>query len=60
MHIPFWFTVIDAADLQLIGERVVNSETENISVGGLLFETSLQLKAGDKLEINLYFPTPIP
>ncbi len=60
MRIPFWFTVIDAADPQLNGERVVSSETENISVGGLLFETSLLLKAGDKLEINLYFADSHP
>ena len=60
LHIPFWFTVIDAADSQLIGERVVNSETKNLSVSGLLFETSLVLKAGDKLEMNLYFPPSHP
>ncbi len=56
VHIPFWFTVIDAADTKLIGKRVVDSRTENISVSGLLFKTSLFLQAGDKLELHLHLP----
>ncbi|MCK5353363.1 PilZ domain-containing protein [bacterium] len=52
--IPFWFTVIDAADSKLIGERVADCQTENISVSGLLFKTPLSLQAGDKLELHLH------
>jgi len=60
LNIPFWFTVIDAADSKLIGRRVVDSQTENISVSGLLFKTSLLLEAGDKLEMHLHFPPSHP
>ena len=56
VHIPFWFTIIDAADSKLIGERVVNCQTENISVSGLLFKTHLLLQAGDKLEMHVHCP----
>ena len=55
LQIPFTFRVIDAADPELISEKVVNCQTENITAGGLLFETRLPLKVGDKLEINLQF-----
>ncbi len=51
--IPFSFSVIDAAEAQLIGEKFSKAKTQNISVAGLRFETSLGLKAGDKLEMNL-------
>ncbi len=54
--IPFWFTIIDAADSTLIGERVVDCQAENISVSGLLFKTRLLLQAGDKLEMHLHCP----
>ncbi len=56
VHIPFWFTIIDAADSKLIGERVVDCQAENISVSGLLFKTRLFLQAGDKLEMHLHCP----
>jgi len=54
--IPFSFSVIDAAEAHLIGERFSRAKTQNISVAGLRFETSLGLKAGDKLEMNLRLP----
>ena len=60
LHIPFWFTVIDAADSELVGQKVVDSHTENISVGGLLFKTRLLLQAGDKLEMYLDCPPSPP
>ena len=50
--IPFSFTVVEAADTTLNGQEIA-SETQNISVGGLLFETFLPLKVGDKLALNL-------
>ncbi|MFQ5929257.1 MAG: flagellar brake protein [Acidobacteriota bacterium] len=52
--IPFSFTVVDAAESGLIGEKVLNTKTQDISTGGLAFQTSLLLKAGDKLEIDLH------
>ena len=52
--IPLSFMVIDADQTYLIGERVLNVATQNITVGGLRFETSLPLKVGDTLEMNLH------
>ena len=60
VRISFWFTVIDAADSKLIGERVADCQTENISVSGLLFKTLLPLQAGDKLELHLHCPPSHP
>ncbi len=53
---PFSFSVIDAAETSLIGEKFAKAKTQDISVAGLRFETSLGLKAGDKLEMNLRLP----
>ena len=54
--IPFLFSVIDASAAHLIGEKSSTAKTQNISVAGLRFETSLGLKAGDKLEMNFRLP----
>lgn len=54
-RIPLSFTVIDAAEAYLVGEKVTNSETDNISVGGLLFKSNLLLKVGDRLALNVHF-----
>ena len=51
--IPFSFPIIDAADAQLDGQKVSGARTQNISVGGLLFESQLLLTVGDKLELCL-------
>ena len=56
LPIPFSFSVIDVAETELIGEKVLQSTTQNISVAGLRFETSLRLEVGDKLEMNLHLP----
>jgi hypothetical protein len=53
---PFSFSVIDAAEKSLIGEKIAKAKTQNISVAGLRFETSLGLRTGDKLEMNLRLP----
>jgi c-di-GMP-binding flagellar brake protein YcgR len=55
LSIPFSFSVIDAAEAELVGEERL-SKTQNISVAGLRFETSLRLEEGDKLEIELPLP----
>lgn len=54
--VPFSFSVIDAAESSLIGEKFAKAKTQNISVAGLRFETTLALKRGDKLEMNLRLP----
>lgn len=60
LPVPLSFSVIDAADAELIGEKLLKSKTQNISVAGLRFETSLGLKAGDKLDMNLFLPASQP
>lgn len=50
--ISFSFTIIDAADTQLIGHTVSKAKTENVSLGGLAFHTPLPLKLKDRLEIS--------
>jgi c-di-GMP-binding flagellar brake protein YcgR len=54
LPIPISFTVIGAADTQLISKKVLKGTTQNISIGGLAFETRLPLKVGDQLETNLH------
>ncbi len=50
-------TVIDAGDTELIGARILDCKTKNISVAGLAFDTKLPLQVGDKLELNLELPS---
>ncbi len=52
--ISFSYTIIDAAEAQLIGHTVSEAETENVSVGGLAFHTLLPLRLKDRLEINFH------
>ncbi len=54
LPIPFSFTVIGAADSQLISQKAFKGTTQNISAGGLAFETSLPLEVRDRLAINLH------
>jgi len=54
LPIPFSFTVIGAAESQLISKKVLKGTTQNISAGGLAFETSVPLKVGDQLALNLH------
>ena len=54
--IPFSFSVIYASEPALIGQKILRAKTQNISVAGMRFETSLGLKAGDKLEMNFRLP----
>jgi len=55
--IPLSFTIIDAADAQLNGEKVPRVMSQNISVGGVFFEQGLLLTVGDKLELRLHLPS---
>ncbi len=54
LPILFSFNVIGAADTQLISKKVLEGTSQNISMGGLAFETLLPLKVGDQLETNLH------
>ncbi len=53
-RVPFSFTIIDATRSNLVGERVRDGETENISAGGLLFQGDLALEVGDRLALTLH------
>ena len=54
LPIPFSFTVIGAADSQLISQKAFKGTPQNISAGGLAFETSLPLEVRDQLAVNLH------
>ena len=56
LSVPFSFTVIDAAEASLTGEKILDATTENLSAGGLAFVTPLALEVGDRLEISLHLP----
>ncbi len=58
--IPLSFTIIDAADAQLNGEKVPEVMSQNISVCGVFFEQGLLLTVGDKLELQLHLPSSEP
>ena len=58
--IPLSFIIIDAADTQLNGEKVSGVVSQNVSVGGVFFEQGFQLTVGDKLELQLDFPSSEP
>ncbi len=51
--IPLSFTIIEAAETEIIGEEILDAETKDLTIGGLAFETDLPLKVGDKLDMNL-------
>ena len=51
--INFSFTVVEAADASLVGKHF-SSETQDISLCGLAFDTFTPLKTGDRLEMNLH------
>jgi hypothetical protein len=51
--INFSFTVIEATDTSLVGKHF-SSETQDISLCGLAFDTFNPLKTGDRLEMSLH------
>jgi len=51
--IPFFFTISESNRADLIG-RESTSETINVSIGGLLFETALPLTVGSKLKLDFH------
>ena len=58
--IPLSYTIIDAADIQLNGEKVPEVISQNISMGSVFFEQGLLLTVGDKLELQLHLPSSEP
>jgi c-di-GMP-binding flagellar brake protein YcgR len=52
--VRFSFTVIEATDNELIGKRIVDCKTKNLSMNGILFETDLSLKVKDKVGLDFH------
>ncbi len=51
---PLSYIVIDAAKSDLIGQTVTDCKTQDLSVGGLKFESDLPLEVGDTLAVTLH------
>jgi hypothetical protein len=53
VEVPFSFSILRAAESELVSETVFDTQTHDISTGGLRFETSLPLKEEDQLQLKL-------
>ncbi len=60
LSIPFTFSVIESKDSRIATNQVYTHQTQDISGGGLRFETHLALQAGDRLQISLHLPSMMP
>ncbi|MDA2933621.1 PilZ domain-containing protein [Acidobacteria bacterium AH-259-D05] len=56
-EMPISFKVTESVHKALASQKVFQSQTRNISVGGLSFDTSLPLKETDLLELELTLPS---
>ena len=52
VDIPITFRVVNAPSSKIPTEVVYSNKTQNMSVGGLAFETQVPLEKGDELQIN--------
>ncbi len=55
-EIPLSFIVSQAKEKDLVSEKAFDSKIQNISEGGIAFETDLALKVGDELKVNFSLP----
>jgi c-di-GMP-binding flagellar brake protein YcgR len=55
VEIPLSFSILGAAESEFVSDTVLDSQTHDISTGGLRFETSLPLKGEDQLQLKLLF-----
>ncbi len=55
-ELPLSFIVRQAKQKELVSEKVLDSMIQNISVGGIAFETDLALEVGDELKVNVSLP----
>ncbi len=53
VEIPLSFSILGAAESELVSDTVFDSQTHDISTGGLRFETSLPLKEEDQLQLKI-------
>lgn len=54
--IPLSFIVSQATQKELVSEKALDSMIQNISMGGIAFETDLALDVGDELKVNVSLP----
>jgi len=55
-ELPLSFIVRQAKQKELVSEKVLDSIIQNISVGGIAFDTDLALEVGDELKISVSLP----
>lgn len=55
-EIPLSFIVSQAKQKELVSEKALDSMIQNISMGGIAFETDLALDVGDELKVNVSLP----
>jgi c-di-GMP-binding flagellar brake protein YcgR len=55
-EIPLSFIVSQAKQKELVSEKALDLKIQNISVGGIAFETDLALEVGDELKVNVSLP----
>ena len=60
LSVPFSFTVLEAKDPQIARNQTFTYRTQDLSGGGLRFETHLPLVRGDSLQLHLILPTSEP
>lgn len=53
VEIPLSFSILSAAENELVSNTVFDSQAHDISTGGLRFETSVSLKEEDQLQLKL-------
>ena len=58
VEISFSFTIMAAAQHQLVSPEIHEAKTENISLNGLRFQTSLPLSEGDEIVVVLPLTPP--
>lgn len=57
--VPFSFSVLSAEDSDINGKTVPYARTQEISLGGMAFESNLPLSRGDQLKVRLtLLPSP--
>jgi c-di-GMP-binding flagellar brake protein YcgR len=54
--VRFSSTVIEATDTEFTGKRIADHNSKNLSVNGVLFETDLPLKVGDRMGLDFHLP----
>ena len=57
---PFAFLVIESKNPRIATNQVYSNQTQDLSGGGLRFETHLELQLGDRLQITLHLPSMSP